>query len=66
MPRPLPVVPEPPGGAHSDPVATIDAVGQALVRQLDRLAAIPVDALLEARYAKFRRMGAWEGSAASR
>ena len=60
------VIPEPPGGAHSDPVATIDAVGQALVRQLDRLAAIPVDALLEARYAKFRRMGAWEGSAASR
>jgi len=60
------VIPEPPGGAHSDPVATIDAVGQALVRQLDRLAAIPVDSLLEARYAKFRRMGAWEGSAASR
>lgn len=60
------VIPEPPGGAHSDPVATIDAVGQALVRHLDRLAAIPVDSLLEARYAKFRRMGAWEGSAASR
>ncbi|HPA50460.1 MAG TPA: acetyl-CoA carboxylase carboxyltransferase subunit alpha [Thermoanaerobaculia bacterium] len=60
------VIPEPPGGAHSDPVATIDAVGQALVRHLDRLAAIPVDALLEARYAKFRRMGAWEGPAASR
>ncbi len=60
------VIPEPPGGAHSDPVATIDAVGQALVRHLDRLAAVPVDALLEARYAKFRRMGAWEGSAASR
>lgn len=60
------VIPEPPGGAHSDPVATIDAVGQALVRHLDRLAAIPVDTLLEARYAKFRRMGAWEGSAASR
>ncbi|MHB8797479.1 MAG: acetyl-CoA carboxylase carboxyltransferase subunit alpha [Thermoanaerobaculia bacterium] len=60
------VIPEPPGGAHSDPVATIDAVGQALVRHLDRLAAIPVDALLEARYAKFRRMGAWEGSTASR
>ncbi len=60
------VIPEPPGGAHSDPVATIDAVGQSLVRHLDRLASIPVDALLEARYAKFRRMGAWEGSAASR
>ncbi len=60
------VVPEPPGGAHSDPVATIDAVGQAVVRHLDRLAALPVDALLEARYAKFRRIGAWEGAAGVR
>jgi acetyl-CoA carboxylase carboxyl transferase subunit alpha len=60
------VIPEPPGGAHSDPVATIDAVGQSLVRHLDRLAALPVDALLEARYAKFRRMGAWEGAAGPR
>lgn len=60
------VVPEPPGGAHSDPVATIDAVGQAIVRHLDRLAALPVDELLEARFAKFRRIGAWEGAAGAR
>ena len=60
------VIPEPPGGAHSDPVATIDGVGQALVRHLDRLSAVPADALLEARYAKLRRMGAWEGAAAPR
>lgn len=60
------VIPEPPGGAHSDPVAAIDAVGRSLVRHLDRLSALPIDALLEARYAKFRRIGAWEGTAASR
>ena len=60
------VIPEPPGGAHADPVGAIDAVGRALVRHLDRLSALPIDALLEARYAKFRRMGAWEGSAAVR
>ncbi len=60
------VIPEPPGGAHSDPVSVIDAVGQALVRHLDRLALLPIDALLEARYAKFRRMGVWEGTAATR
>ena len=60
------VIPEPPGGAHSDPVAAIDSVGRALVRHLDRLATLPIDALLEARYTKFRRMGAWEGTAAPR
>jgi acetyl-CoA carboxylase carboxyl transferase subunit alpha len=60
------VIPEPPGGAHSNPLATIDAVGRALVRHLDRLSSLPIDTLLEARYAKFRRMGAWEGTAASR
>ena len=60
------VIPEPHGGAHSDPVATIDAVGRALVRHLDRLTALPTDALLEARYAKFRRMGAWEGTPVAR
>ncbi len=60
------VIPEPPGGAHSNPLATIDAVGRALVRHLDRLSSLPTETLLEARYAKFRRLGAWEGTAASR
>ncbi len=60
------VIPEPPGGAHSDPVAAIDSVGRSLTRHLERLSALPIDALLEARYAKFRRMGAWEGSAVAR
>jgi len=57
------VVPEPAGGAHSDPVTAIDSVGRALVAHLERLSALPIEQLLEARYAKFRRMGVWEGSA---
>jgi acetyl-CoA carboxylase carboxyl transferase subunit alpha len=60
------VIPEPPGGAHSNPLAAIDAVGRALARHLDRLSSLPIDTLLEARYAKFRRIGAWEGTAAGR
>jgi acetyl-CoA carboxylase carboxyl transferase subunit alpha len=60
------IVREPAGGAHADPVATIDAVGRALNAHLSRLGAMPLDRLLEARYAKFRAMGAWEGAAAAR
>jgi acetyl-CoA carboxylase carboxyl transferase subunit alpha len=54
------VLPEPPGGAHADPVATIDTVGRAIDQRLESLAREPVESLLEARYAKFRAMGAWE------
>jgi acetyl-CoA carboxylase carboxyl transferase subunit alpha len=54
------VLPEPPGGAHADPVTTIDTVGRAIDERLERLALLPVETLLEARYAKFRAMGAWE------
>ena len=56
------VLPEPPGGAHADPVATIDTVGRAIDERLERLARLPVETLLEARYAKFRAMGAWENA----
>ena len=56
------VIPEPAGGAHADPVAAIDAVGRAVSQHLDRLAGLPADTLVAARYAKFRAMGAWEGA----
>ncbi len=57
------VVPEP-APAHERPRETIAAVGAALTRQLeDLLEAHPPgsdpDALLEARYARFRRIGVW-------
>ena len=60
------VIPEPPGGAHSDPLTTIERVGRRLDDHLSRLAPVPVDQLLEARYRKFRSIGAWEEAAAPR
>ncbi|HEY6105109.1 MAG TPA: acetyl-CoA carboxylase carboxyltransferase subunit alpha [Anaeromyxobacteraceae bacterium] len=51
------VVPEPAGGAHTDPAAlfrSLDAVLEAQLRELSALA--PAD-LVEARYRKFRDMG---------
>ena len=56
------MLPEPPGGAHADPVTTIDTVGRAIDEWLERLAPLPVETVLEARYAKFRAMGAWESA----
>ena len=60
------IIPEPPGGAHSDPVATIEGVGIRLLAELDRLSKRPLDQLLDARYRKFRAMGAWEEAPAPR
>ena len=60
------VIPEPPGGAHSDPLTTIERVGRRLDDHLSRLVSVPVDQLLEARYRKFRSIGAWEEAAAPR
>ncbi len=51
------VVVEPPGGAHIDPEALFASLDRVLEAQLRELSAIPMDALLEARYQKFRRMG---------
>ena len=52
------VVPELPGGAHRHPDTAITLVGQALERHLQEVVTLPLDALLERRYARFRRMGA--------
>jgi acetyl-CoA carboxylase carboxyl transferase subunit alpha len=56
------IIPEPRGGAHADPVTAIDTVGRAIALWLERLERLPVEGLLEARYAKFRAMGAWESA----
>jgi acetyl-CoA carboxylase carboxyl transferase subunit alpha len=60
------IIPEPAGGAHSDPMATIEAVGIRLLAEIDRLSKRPLDQLLDARYRKFRAMGAWEEAPAPR
>jgi len=53
------VVQEPAGGAHRDPEAAADAVGEAVWRELSTVMELPVDKRLEARYQKFRRMGSF-------
>ena len=54
------VVPEPTGGAHHDQQAAAETLADALARNLGEVSRIPTDQLLEARYAKFRRMGQFE------
>jgi acetyl-CoA carboxylase carboxyl transferase subunit alpha len=51
------IVPEPIGGAHTDPVAAAASVDEALTRSLAEVTALTSDARLEARYEKFRNMG---------
>lgn len=51
------VLPEPLGGAHNEPVATIEAVGDAIGRVLADLADADPRALLKSRYERYRRIG---------
>lgn len=51
------LIPEPPGGAHTDREATIRAIKGALVAQLDRLGRVPIADLLSARYERYRNLG---------
>ncbi len=54
------IVPEPPGGAHAEPAAAIEAVGAALERHLAELAGLPPEELLARRAEKYLRMGKFE------
>src|SRR5262245_4638777 len=51
------VIPEPPGGAHTDPAGAAARVGDVVARQLEELEATPPQERLRERYDKFRRMG---------
>lgn len=51
------VVPEPLGGAHTDPEATAQNLGAALTKNLEQLLAMSVADRLKARFEKFRRFG---------
>ncbi len=53
------IIQEPAGGAHRDPEAAADAVGEAVARELALVGALSKDKRLEARYQKFRRMGSF-------
>jgi acetyl-CoA carboxylase carboxyl transferase subunit alpha len=51
------IVPEPEGGAHTDPEAAARILDEVLDRELVVLSNQPVKVLVAARYEKFRRMG---------
>jgi acetyl-CoA carboxylase carboxyl transferase subunit alpha len=51
------IIPEPPGGAHEDPEAAAGFLREHLRGELERIAPMNGDQLVEHRYLKFRRMG---------
>jgi acetyl-CoA carboxylase carboxyl transferase subunit alpha len=53
------VIEEPADGAHTDHEETGRRIKVAILRELDRLAAIPVDLLVEQRYRRYRSLGAY-------
>ena len=51
------VIAEPEGGAHTDHAETARRLKAAIVRELDRLAVVPLDTLVEHRYRRYRALG---------
>ena len=54
------VIPEPPGAAHSDHAAAAQEVKRAILEELDKLALLPVEHLLQRRLEKYRAIGVVE------
>lgn len=54
------IVPEPDGGAHADPALAAEMLAPYLERALLELGKLKPQQLLDARYDKFRKMGAFE------
>src|SRR5438105_992300 len=52
------IIPEPPGGAHADPEAAAEALGETLQRHVRQLRKIKIDKLLKRREEKYLSMGA--------
>ena len=53
------VISEPPDGAHTDHEETGRRLKAVLVRELERLEAIPLDVLVDMRYRRYRSLGAY-------
>ena len=51
------IVPEPLGGAHRNPAEVAGNIERYVIQTVRELARMPVDELLEKRYARWRRMG---------
>src|SRR3954447_12039271 len=54
------IIPEPPGGAHTDPGATCHRVGDTIERALQDLSRISAKELIARRYEKFRGLGPFD------
>jgi acetyl-CoA carboxylase carboxyl transferase subunit alpha len=54
------IIPEPPGGAHIDPQASITTVGQRIKAHLDEISALDLDTLMQRRYTKYRSIGRFD------
>lgn len=54
------IIKEPQGGAHHDPEAIFANVKQFILKEQERLQELPVQTLLDARYDKFRKLGAFK------
>ncbi len=52
------IIEEPTGGAHKDPAATFTAVKAYVLEKWEHYKSVDLNSLLEARYDKFRKMGA--------
>ena len=55
------IIPEVPGGAHTDHAGQAGIVGDALERQMDELSGFGPDQLVRQRYERFRNLGVYEG-----
>lgn len=51
------IIPEPEGGAHNDPPATVLAVAERMRAAVAELRALPIPALLQQRYDRYRAIG---------
>ncbi|MCB1072228.1 MAG: acetyl-CoA carboxylase carboxyltransferase subunit alpha [Chlamydiales bacterium] len=53
------IISEPQGGAHHDPKVVYEDVKKFILKETKKLSKIPLDELLEKRYQKFRKLGAF-------
>jgi len=54
------IIDEPVGGAHRDPTEAASLLERWIVEQLESLRDVPMDELIDARFERFRRLGAFE------
>lgn len=56
------VIPEPVGGAHQDPAQTAAVLKEVILKHIRQLSSISTEELLQLRYEKFRKIGAFAQS----